>query len=185
MGKSTAKAACSPCVLLVRYRQVTAVRARQRQQHNACAGERYGQEEDAALRAGDSTGEPCAADGMGGEEMAARHQAAVRHAIEKGLRPVPGGVEADGPPQRSGAPEAEAEEKAGETRGEQAERRLARIAAVSYAEEIGQRGGGGPEAECVRVARAEMPAIESAKATRQGELQIAAAEELLLEGKEQ
>ena len=87
----------------------------------------------------------------GWREMASDHQAAVGDAVEERLRPVPGCVEADGPPERAGAPQAEAEEETDEAGGEQAERRLAGIAAVAEAEDEGEDQRGGPEAERVGV----------------------------------
>lgn len=48
-----------------------------------------GEEEDAALRAGRSSAEDGFADGVGGEEMVLDHDAAVGHAIEERLGPVP------------------------------------------------------------------------------------------------
>ena len=48
---------------------------------------------------------------MAGEEMVLDHGSAVRDTVEKGLGPVPRGVEADSPPERARTPEAEAEDE--------------------------------------------------------------------------
>ena len=62
--------------------------------------------EDAALGPGGSAAQERLAGRMRGEKVMLDHDAAVGDAVEKGLRPVPRGMEADGPPQRAGAPEA-------------------------------------------------------------------------------
>ncbi len=90
---------------------------------------------DAPFGAGGSSAEEWLADGMGGEEMELDEGSAVGYAVEKRLRPVPRGVEADGPPERTGAPEAEAEEESDKAGAEQADGGLAGIGSVAEAEE--------------------------------------------------
>ena len=98
---------------------------------------------------------------MGGEETALDHQAAVGDAVEERLRPVPRRVEADGPPERAGAPQAEAEDQADQPGGEQAEGRLAGVGAMAEAEGEGEDEGRCPEAGSdVGVRGAEQPAID-------------------------
>ena len=60
------------------------------------------------------------------------------------LKALPPRVAADGPPERTGAPEAEAEDEAG---GDQSDGRLARILAVTKTEEDRQDERGGPVAK--------------------------------------
>jgi hypothetical protein len=105
-----------------------------------------GQDEEASLRAGEAAGEEGAAHGMRREEMALNHKAAVGGTVEEGLRPVPRRVEADGPPERAGAPQAEAEDDSDERGGEQADGRLAGVGAVDEAESEGEQQGRGPKA---------------------------------------
>src|ERR1035441_10362454 len=99
---------------------------------------------------------------MGGVEMTLGHQPAVRNAIQIRLRPVPRCVEADGPPERAGAPEAEAEEATGEAGGEHAEGRLTRADPVTEYEGEGEEERGCPEARSIGMLRAEEQAIGSA-----------------------
>ena len=70
------------------------------------------EDEDTAFGAGGSAAEDGLAYRVGGEQMVLDHDSAVSDAVEEGLRPVPCCVEADGPPERAGAPEAEAEDDA-------------------------------------------------------------------------
>ena len=72
--------------------------------------EEDGDAEDAAFGAYGSAGEEWIAGGVRGEETALHEAAAVGDAVEEGLAPVPGGVEADAPPQRAGAPEGDDED---------------------------------------------------------------------------
>src|SRR6185437_12608169 len=78
--------------LVVRDGNVAAVGARQREQDDSGASQGDGQEQDTALRPGGAAGEPGCAGRVGGEEMATDNEAAVRHAVEEGLGPVPRGV---------------------------------------------------------------------------------------------
>ena len=111
-------------------------------------GQRFdGQDEETALRPSEAAGKEGAAHGMRGEEMALNHKAAVCDAVEELLRPVPRRVEADGPPERAGAPQAEAEDGDSDARGgEQADRRLARVGPMREAEAEGEQQGRGPKA---------------------------------------
>jgi len=118
---------------------------------------------------------------VGGEEAVLDHEAAVGDAEEEGLRPVPGGVETDGPPESAGAPEAEAEDHAGEAGGEQANGRLAVVIAVAEAEEEGETDGGGPETEDFAVTGLEEPEIEAGETASKGVKEEAAGEVLLEE----
>ena len=97
--------------------------------------EEDGDAEDAAFGAYGSTGEEWVAGGVGGEETALHEAAAVGDAVEEGLAPVPGGVEADAPPQRAGAPEGYDEDYAGEEDLEEAEPVLTGVVGVGIEEE--------------------------------------------------
>jgi hypothetical protein len=57
------------------------------------------------------------------------------------LGPVPCGVEAHGPPERTSAPEAEAEDHGGQAGAEKSDGGLTGVAAVAEAEEDGQDEG--------------------------------------------
>ena len=74
-----------------------------------------GDDKDAAFRPGGSSAEYGFTDGVGGEEMVLYRDSAVGDAVEEGLSPVPRGVEADRPPERTGPPEAEAKDHAGQS----------------------------------------------------------------------
>src|ERR1700685_4339669 len=81
-------------------------------EHDNQADQReHGDDEDAALRSGRSSAQNGFADGVGRQKMVLRHHAAVGDAVEERLRPIPCGVKSDGPPQRTGAPKAETENK--------------------------------------------------------------------------
>lgn len=112
------------------------------------------------------------------------HQAAgVRHAKQKGLRPVPGGVKANGPPQRTGSPKHKAEDQADQAGRKQAHRALAGVGGVAEAEHKRQQGGGGPEADSPGALRGDPEGGgDTGKAAGQRELQKAAQEVLLGEG---
>ena len=135
--------------------------------------------EDAALGAGGSSAQDGLADWVRGEQVEFDHRAAVGYAVEEGLGPVPCGVEADGPPEGAGAPEAEAEDHSGESGGDEADGGLARVAAVAGAEEEGEDQGSAPEAECRAVGSLEGPAVEAGEAAGECVLKIAAGEVLL------
>src|ERR1022692_1962719 len=100
-----------------------------------------GDDEDAAFRTGGSATEEGLAYGVGGEEMVLDHESAVGDTVEEGLGPIPRGVEADGPPERAGAPEAEAEDDSDQPGGEQSDGRFAGVLAMAEAEEDGEDGG--------------------------------------------
>src|SRR5271157_376304 len=117
------------------------VTAGQGKENNETDQGEYGDDEDAAFGAGGSTAEDGLAYGVRGEEMVLDHESAVGDAVEEGLGPVPCGVEADGPPERAGAPEAEAEDQGGQASGEQSEGGLARVVAVAKAEDDGADDG--------------------------------------------
>ena len=106
---------------------VAKVGARQSKENHGSAGHHDRQQKETTLRTRETAGKVGSSDRVRGEEMALDHQAAIRNTVEERLRPVPGHVEADGPPQRTSAPQTEAKQKAGQTRGEQAERRLAGV----------------------------------------------------------
>ena len=144
-----------------------------------------GKNVEAALGAGAAAREEWAADGMGGEQMVSDHGAAVGDTEEEGLRPVPGGVQADRPPQGAGAPEAEGEEEADKGGGEEADGALARVGAVAEAEDGGEDQGGGPEAEGVGAVRGGDGAEEGGETAGEGVLEIAAEEELFKEADDQ
>ena len=91
-------------------------------------------------------GGPCR---MRGEEMPLDHDAAIGNAVEERLCPVPSCVEANGPPQRAGAPETEAEDEADESCRKQTEGRLAGVRNVTKSKDEGEDGGGGPETQDV------------------------------------
>ena len=76
--------------------------------------EEDGDAEEAAFGADGVAGEQGVAEGVGGEEAALHEAAGVGDAVEEGLGPVPCGVEADGPPERAGAPEREDEDDSGQ-----------------------------------------------------------------------
>lgn len=68
------------------------------------------QNEDAAFGAGASSTHKRSAKWMRGEKMVLHHESAISNTIEKGLGPVPRGVETNRPPQRASAPQTEAED---------------------------------------------------------------------------
>ena len=88
-------------------------------------------------------------------------------------------MESDGPPERAGAPEAEAEDHGSETGGEQADGGFSRVVAVAEAEEDGKDEGRGPEAERGAVASLERPFVDAGEAAGQSVLEVAASEVLL------
>ena len=69
------------------------------------------------------------------------HDSTVGDAVEKGLPPIPRGVEADGPPKRTGTPQAEAEDHPGQEDGEQSDRGFAGVVGVADAEQDGEHDG--------------------------------------------
>src|SRR5438105_8937282 len=113
---------------------------------------------------------------MRGEQVVLDHDAAVCYAVEEGLGPVPRGMEADGPPERAGAPETEAKDEADEACGQQADGRLFGIFAVSETEADGEEQRAGPEAEPLGGAGLEEPRINTGEATGEGKEQVTAGE---------
>ena len=113
--------------------------------------------------------------------MVLDHESAVSDTVEEGLGPIPRGVESDGPPERAGTPEAEAEDHSAQSGGEQSDGRFARVAAVAEAEQDGQDCGRGPEAQGWAVTGLEGPLIEAGEAARERVLDVAAGEVLLLQ----
>ena len=77
------------------------------------ADRQHGNDEDTALRPGCSAAQDGLANGMRGEKMVLSHQPAVGDAVEEGLPPVPRGVKANRPPERTRPPEAKAEDEPG------------------------------------------------------------------------
>ena len=138
-----------------------------------------GDEEDGAFGAGEASGEDGGPRGVGGVEVTLHHGAGVGYAVEEGLSPVPGGVEANGPPERPGAVEGEAEDQAGQTGGEESEGGFAWVALMAEAEEEGEDESGGPEAEGVAVSGVEEGSIKAGEAAGEGVLEIAAGKVLL------
>src|ERR1035441_3607915 len=86
----------------------------------------------------------------------------------------------DRPPERASSPQAEAEDDADQSRGEQADGRLTRVGLVDQAEAEREQKRRGTEAQCRAVWHTE-PAVDAAEPPRQGELHIAAKEGLLKE----
>ena len=141
----------------------------------------YGKDEDTAFRARGAAAHEGFANGVRGYQMVLDHEPAVCDAVEKGLRPVPRRVEADGPPERPGAPEAEAENKAGETGGEQTDGGLSGIFAVTETEEDGKNDRRGPKTERLAVRRLKKPGINSCEAASEREEQVASRQIFLQE----
>src|ERR1700760_1550684 len=156
--------------------------ARQRDRSDEYDDGHHGKYEDAALWSRAAAAHPRGTEGMRGEQTVRAGSAAVSNAEEKGLRPVPRSVQADGPPQRTCTPQAECKHQARAAGAEKADRRLPRIQAVQRAEAERYKYGRAPEAD-----RLSVPVVwrdgadESGQALRQVELQIAAEEKLLKE----
>ncbi len=147
-------------------------------------GGQGGQDEEASLRTGETTGEDGSADRVSGEEVALDHGAGVGYTVEEGLGPIPRGVEAERPPEGAGAIEGKAEDEAGGSGGEEAERGLARVGAVTETEDEREDKRGRPEAERVAVAGVEEDAVDAGQAAGEGVLEVAAEERFLPEGYE-
>src|SRR5579872_2493170 len=128
-SKTTSKAADRS------VRPTLTLSARQRENDNRAGQRQYGDDEDAALWASGTAAQQRFAHRVRGEEMVLSHHPAVGDAVEEGVRPIPRGVEANGPPQRTGAPQAETEDHPGQTGREQSDGRFARVVAVAEAEE--------------------------------------------------
>src|SRR5580704_2062631 len=71
--------------------------------------------EDAAFGAGGTAAQEGSTHGVCGEKMVLRHHPTVGDAVEVRLRPIPRGVKADSPPERTGAPQTETENHPGQT----------------------------------------------------------------------
>ena len=143
-----------------------------------------GDAEDAAFGAYGSSGVEGLADGVGGEETALHEAAAVGDAVEEGLAPVPGHVEADAPPQRAGAPESDDEDNAGQEDLEEAQRGLSGVARVGVEEECGGEDGGDPEGDGAGALWRDEIADRD-QAAGEGELDVAAEDVLLGEADEE
>ncbi len=126
-------------------RHVAMMNAWQGENNDAAGEDQDSNDEDAAFGAGGSTTEDGSAYSVGGEEVVLHHESAVGHAIQERLGPIPRGVEADGPPERAGAPETEEKEHGSQACGEQPDGRFTGVLAVAEAEEEGQDDSGGPE----------------------------------------
>ena len=98
------------------------------------------QGEEATLGAGRPAAHQWIAKRMCGQKMVFEHDSAVSYAEDERLSPVPGGVKANSPPKRSGAPKAKTKYKASQACAERADRRLAGVPEVTEPEE-----GGGEE----------------------------------------
>jgi hypothetical protein len=138
-----------------------------------------GDHEDAAFGAGGSAAEDGLAHGVRGEEMVLDHGSAVGDTVEERLRPVPGAVEADGPPEGAGAPEAEAEDHGGQAGKEQSDGGLAGVVAVAEPKEDGEDDGCGPEAQGCTVAGLKGPLVDAGEAAGESVLEVAAREVFL------
>jgi len=100
-----------------------------------------GKNKDTAFRPGGSAAEEGLANRMAGEEMVLSGKPAVGDSVNEGLAPIPCAVEADGPPQRSSAPQAQAPDHASQAGGEQSDGRLPRVIAMAEAKENGEDHG--------------------------------------------
>ncbi len=98
---------------------------------------------------------------MRGEKMMLDHDSTVGNAVKKGLGPIPGCMEPNGPPEGPGAPKAETENQSSKGGGDESDRRLARILAVTEAEKNREQSCACPEPEQLAVARFEQPGIDA------------------------
>ena len=149
--------------------------------------EQRGDDEEGSLWADGAAGEERVSDGVSIEKVALGVGAGVCDAVEEGLGPIPGGVDANSPPEGAGAPEGEGEDSAGETYGEDARGGLSLVAEVSGHEEAdGEDKGGDPEADDVGVlVGGGEGASKAGDAAGDGVLEIAAGEELLKQADEE
>src|ERR1035438_5869207 len=113
------------------------------------------------------------------EEMVLDHEPAVGNPVEKRLAPVPRCMKSNGPPQRTGPPQAEAEDHRGQPRRKQSNWRFARIFSVAQAEQKLHQNGRAPEAERFTVPRLEDPLVNSCKAAGKCVLKISTRQVLL------
>src|SRR5580658_1182227 len=153
--------------------------AAQREQNDQRDQAQDGEDEDAAFWSGGSAAEDGLADGVGGEKMVLGHESAVGDAVEERLAPIPRSVEADGEPERAGAPQTEAEDHGGETGGEQPDGGFAWILAVTETEENGKDYGCGPESQGFAVASLEGPFIDGGQTAGECVLKVATSQILL------
>src|SRR5215469_14301577 len=93
--------------------------------------------EDAAFGTGRAAAQPGWTDRMCREQTVRTDAAAVGHAEEERLCPVPRSVQTDGPPQRTRAPQAEGEHEARTTGAQKADGRLSGVHAVHKTEAEG------------------------------------------------
>ncbi len=105
--------------------------ARQGEKNDEGDQDQHADDEDAAFGARGTSAEDGFTHGVSSEEMVLGQEPAVWDAVEKGLCPIPRGVEADGPPERTGAPQAQAEDDADLSGGEQTDGRLAWVVSVA------------------------------------------------------
>lgn len=106
---------------------------------------------------------------------------AVGDAEEDGLAIVPCGVHADGPPQGSGSPQAEAEDQRGNSRADESRGAFAGVGAVDCSKAERDDEGRDPEADRTRIGGAWKIPDETGEATSQRVLEIAAEEIFLKE----
>lgn len=76
-----------------------------------CQQKKRDEAEDASLRSGSAAAEERFTCRMRLKKVVTEEGPAVSNAEEEGLSVVPGGMKADGPPEGTGSPEAEAEDK--------------------------------------------------------------------------
>ena len=100
-----------------------------------------GENKDTAFRPGGSAAKDGLANGVAGEEMVLSGKSAVGDSVNEGLAPIPCAVEADGPPQRSSAPQAQAPDHASQAGGEQSDGRFSWVVAMAEAKENGEDHG--------------------------------------------
>ena len=114
------------------------------------------------------------------------HQPAVGDAVEERLRPIPCSVNADCPPERTGAVEGKAEDKADKASAEQSDRRLAGVGAVAETEDKREDERRGPKAEGVAMAGvSEDGAVDPGKSPSERVLRVTAKKRLLEQSNQQ
>ena len=118
---------------------------------------------------------------MSGEKVEAEGGSAIGDSVKEGLGPVPGGVDSDGPPERTGAPEAQTKDERGETGANEPEGTFAGVAAMDGAKPERDKNSGDPEACCLRIDAGGEAASKSGEAPAEGVLQVAAEEVLFKE----
>jgi hypothetical protein len=110
---------------------------------------------------------------MRSEETALHEAAAIGYTIEEGLCPVPGHVEADGPPERAGAPERGDKNDTDDEDLKEAEFVFAAVVRMGQKKESRGYGGGKPEGDSAGVPPGDGIA-DANEAPCEGELEIAA-----------